>query len=841
MQSSTRVARRRYNEGDKIFVTTLGEKWEAIVLSQNTHTGSCRVRYITGEFETVAYESLELKVGTNEVSDDDQEEEGEGEEWSFGDDDANTDEGDEPTSEAADMGMLEDGLEKGSSLQLEFSELKVAFSTNAPNVVDQAMPGAVREATMFRNKIAASVVEAMVDEAQTEAVMPNATRKKKTKRGKRNRAAGQEKKRKRKAETRAKLMLESGHVAAGEWKTKEFIVEKKNSEEPVGKFASHYRDASGNPSDEIDTSDYEIWEAEPTTIHYYYDESLQHDDGLVGILIGRGVYNCTLVKPKEVYGTLAKMGKYVKVEMREKRAIDGRGMVRHFGLRYRNEEQNHTGKGKLSVVLKADDVTEQQHRSWCANTAHVAGALIDAVRMAEPNLVNSLENLMSQTVKDFEGKACSAYPACSAGLNGGYSCHFDFSDEMMGTLAAFGKDGAWIAMPQYEAMFRMNDGDVLVLNSPEVLHSNVTHPNPPQNFQRATMSLYWNKRQVGWMKGLKRLENEDAKRATNGMAECAHAFWTSLQPLQSTEDSVNIVSTMPSHCEIGLISATNHFSVVKLWAYGEIQGPIRTHTRIQVCDANEVLPLGAAKRLLEMGASIAHVSDFVRILAAGKTRGWIIDCDNIWIRNPPSQSGHVFATLAPYITGAYRKPPEFWQQCGFQEGKEGYWDGKGLINFPCLFEPHKPYSVDFVVWVNQKVQHHQSRPWPHGKTSWNMVMWAMRDLVLKHKLQADVHPWWHFSPTPAMPGQRLRLLSNWFDKKAPDRTRFGITYPSTDRIMRLAYCVAVFCNSTSATFNADGKGRKDQHDGSLYDIIEERPDSLLSKLWAVVQKNSGHQ
>ena len=264
---------------------------------------------------------------------------------------------------------------------------------------------------------------------------------------------------------------------------------------------------------------------------------------------------------------------------------------------------------------------------------------------------------------------------------------------------------------------------------------------------------------------------------------------------------------------------------------------IRVCPQIKLCDANEVLPFAAAKCLLAQGASIAHVADFVRILAASRICGWIIDCDNIWIRNPPSQSRYAFATLGAYVTGAYKKPPEFWKECQFQIGKEGYWDGKGLINFPCLFEPGEAYAVDFAAWVEGKIQKHQTTAWPKGRGAWNMVMWAMKDFILKHELQQHVHPFWHFSPAPAMPGQRLRVLTDWFDKKAPVRTRFGVTYPSTDRIKRLTYCVSVFFNSASSAFGAS-KPHQDQYVGSIYEIIEKRPQSLLAQVWEIVEANT---
>ena len=119
--------------------------------------------------------------------------------------------------------------------------------------------------------------------------------------------------------------------------TKEFVVQKKTTDAPVGKFCSPDKDADGKPLDDVDTSEYEVWVAAPKTIHYYYDEALitkTDPSGVVAILIGEGVYNFTRAKPRDVFQTMKKMSKFVKVEMSDKRAIPGHPIVRHFGLRY---------------------------------------------------------------------------------------------------------------------------------------------------------------------------------------------------------------------------------------------------------------------------------------------------------------------------------------------------------------------------------------------------------------------------------------------------------------------------------------------------------------------------
>ena len=83
---------------------------------------------------------------------------------------------------------------------------------------------------------------------------------------------------------------------------------------------------------------------------------------------------------------------------------------------------------------------------------------------------------------------------------------------------------------------------------------------------------------------------------------------------------------------MGLRSATNHFEKVIVWTYGTIvfkrgtkDEQFELAKRFEFRDAHDVVPFGTAKQLLNNGASIAHVSDLVRILAASKCTGWIID------------------------------------------------------------------------------------------------------------------------------------------------------------------------------------------------------------------------
>ncbi len=658
MLSSTRVrhCQVRYADGECVLIRTSGETWRGMCLGQNQHTGSVRVMYLsTEEYETVPcswVSKLPQNVGVHN------ENISEAEALAWARESSRRPVGGNVGVAANDCaGGFVGGSEGGPESDTDASDCAGGFvggSDGGPegDTAARDCPGGVVGGSEGANTGGVDVIDSKKTFVQR-------SKQSSRKRGVRSRSAAKA----RKAEKRVKTIRERGCEQTRDWPIKEFEVHKlPGAEVKIGAFVSPYKDSWGNPLDEVDCSDWAVWTAPAGEVHIYYDPELDGESKIVAIIIGEGVWSHTQMKRGVAYGNLRAMDKYVKTEMRDKRSIPGRGIVRHFGVRHRNEEPSNSGKDKMDVVAKDDDVTGEQHQSWSANMSFLAKAIVDSVRVVEPDLVNNLENLMSNTVESMPQKACNAYPAGSCAKNGGYGIHFDPSDATFGTLAGFGRDGAWMALPEYRARARMNDGDVLVLNSGEVAHANVSHPNPPPDFQRSTISLYWNKKQVGFMRAWKRLQGEDAKRASDPPGECAHAFWADAQLMMLADHTGDVASTVPSHCLLGLKSATKHFKRVIVWTYGCIVGELAEISALEFRDASTLLPFHKAQLLLRNGASIAHVSDFVRILAANGMCGWIIDCDNIWIKNPPSQLDHAFATLASYEAGGYAKPPAFWKK-----------------------------------------------------------------------------------------------------------------------------------------------------------------------------------
>jgi len=128
MLSSTRPVQRRYRDGAEVEVKTPGQRWKAVVLSQNEHTGSCRLYYRrSGEFQTVRYDDIE-PIGA--VSDDDSEEEDKPNAWSD----------EEGFDSEEDLAAIDDL----PAITLGFGDFVMHFGLKVANVLQEAV---TKEAT----------------------------------------------------------------------------------------------------------------------------------------------------------------------------------------------------------------------------------------------------------------------------------------------------------------------------------------------------------------------------------------------------------------------------------------------------------------------------------------------------------------------------------------------------------------------------------------------------------------------------------------------------------------------------------------------------------------------
>ena len=314
--------------------------------------------------------------------------------------------------------------------------------------------------------------------------------------------------------------------------------------------------------------------------------------------------------------------------------------------------------------------------------------------------------------------------------------------------------------------------------------------------------------------------NTDQSIEQIGDPTMAHAFWSA--------DAVGGCPKIPDYAALGLESAVRWFDKVLLWQYEEVENaPIG----VIKMDANELLPKSEMASLMENNVTIAHVSDVVRFRAAAKMGGWVIDADNIWLKAPPN--GFVFSTLWAKRSGGVAPSSAKWKSMAAAFAKEG-WDGGDSINTPFSVVPNTAFANGLLSVVETFVERGmKGPPWakPPTKGQWNILMWGLRDLILKHGLGRFVRPPIEYGVSPYWFGFTDTILRDgYFDAPAIDRYKFGVQLPHTDEILDRA--VAIPTSFILAARHC-GKRKRDNVDdarGDVHTFIQTHPTSLISRV-----------
>ena len=219
----------------------------------------------------------------------------------------------------------------------------------------------------------------------------------------------------------------------------------------------------------------------------------------------------------------------------------------------------------------------------------------------------------------------------------------------------------------------------------------------------------------------------------------AHAFWS--EPTLATSATVKL----PAHAQLGLHSAVARGGLnVTLWSYNArvVGAPAGVHVR----NASELLGMPTAKRFLDAGAGIQHLSDWVRFLACRKHPGnprsktcqtpgaWFLDCDTLWFRGfgpQPSRSGHIFASMpASQTTRACRDARLLWQTRFVRKLMEALW-----VAVPFFFPTGSRALRDLVERMEELAASCTLRT---QCRHYNLVMDMVVDAIHKHALHVDV-------------------------------------------------------------------------------------------------------
>jgi hypothetical protein len=177
-----------------------------------------------------------------------------------------------------------------------------------------------------------------------------------------------------------------------------------------------------------------------------------------------------------------------------------------LGLRYRFQEKANSSRQKIAVSASkrmnrlahetdetlalrqtAGDVKftscMNDVRSLCAATAQVSMSFMAAD-------VDEREVMLQLVAKDM-GSITSSYPSVQIGVGVGTGIHQDTDDKFQGTWGCLGP--LTMALPEYEALLELQDGDVLSFPTDTLWHCIVRRP--ASMCQCVCLSLYYNEHQ----------------------------------------------------------------------------------------------------------------------------------------------------------------------------------------------------------------------------------------------------------------------------------------------------------------------------------------------------------
>ena len=194
---------------------------------------------------------------------------------------------------------------------------------------------------------------------------------------------------------------------------------------------------------------------------------------------------------------------------------------------------------------------------------------------------------------------------------------------------------------------------------------------------------------------------------------------------------------LPQHCVLGIQTAVKHFDIVYLWCYEPVRN---APSGVLLRDAAELLHNDTRKRLASQRVSICHVADVVRMRAAARHSGWVIDADSIWLRSPPIVD-YVFGTLYEKRSGGVAPRSAAWaaQKAAFAKAS---WDGGDRLNTPFAFHADSPFAAAVERLVSSFVAEQLAGPkWaaPPTKTQWQALMQGTCEVRRGQPLPAEAH------------------------------------------------------------------------------------------------------
>lgn len=242
----------------------------------------------------------------------------------------------------------------------------------------------------------------------------------------------------------------------------------------------------------------------------------------------------------------------------------------------------------------------------------------------------------------------------------------------------------------------------------------------------------------------------------------------------------------PSHT-LSLQSHAKFAHTVFLFTYQPIG--TRLPENVKVLNADDFFSGEQAFLALQRGHSIAHVSDLVRLRAANKAEGLVIDMDTIIVNKLPELDGY-FCTVPARLTSHYA--PKWQDSLPPMTVHDNTWDGKAFCNFPLKI--NKEMSLHITALADT-IEHALLDAPLKGTKAWNFIMWTLREISAQ-LVNVKVFPPLKTGPIPAWlgPGKCYSLESP--TRLTGKTVLFGYRLPSIQEILDETFFLQHWFEST---------------------------------------------
>ena len=205
-------------------------------------------------------------------------------------------------------------------------------------------------------------------------------------------------------------------------------------------------------------------------------------------------------------------------------------------------------------------------------------------------------------------------------------------------------------------------------------------------------------------------------------------------------------------------------------------------------DANDIFPIEKAYTGLQLGHSIAIISDAVRLKVASQVNGIIIDMDAVIIK-PFPKTDVFFSSMPAKMTGGFA--PKWGKAHPPLTIYDNSWNGKALSCFPLkVGESIKEY----IDKLSNRIMYNLSQNPKKGSKGWNYILWTVKEII-KVDNKARVYKPIYNCPIPSwlMKGKCYTLES---PTRLDGKTElFGYTLPKAENIFKESYIVQHFFES----------------------------------------------